>query len=188
VIDRHEMDRRAAILWARSVASDPRAVFIDTETTGLGADAEIIDIAIVACGGSILLNSLVRPKRQIPAEASAIHGIFDRDVRDAPDWSDIAGWIETVLTGTRVIVYNANYDSDMINMTCRRHARAEIARDWECAMLKFAAFSGDPGRFGEYRWHRLEHAVAAFGIEPGGHRALEDANACRNLVLAMAGI
>jgi DNA polymerase III epsilon subunit-like protein len=180
--------RTAAIEWARSVVADSSVVYIDTETTGLdpASGAEIIDIAILSAHGSVLFNSLVRPVRPIPVESARIHGISDDHVVDAPAWRDIAPWVSMLLAGSRVIVYNAAFDSKMINGVCQRDGLDVIARDWECAMLQYAAFIQEPGRFGGFKWHRLETAAAAFGIQPGGHRALEDAVACRIVVHAMA--
>ena len=45
---RRETDREAMIEWARTAVCDPQVVFLDTETTGIGPDAEIVDIAVVA--------------------------------------------------------------------------------------------------------------------------------------------
>ncbi|HHJ4165905.1 TPA: exonuclease domain-containing protein, partial [Raoultella ornithinolytica] len=50
-------------------------LFIDTETTGLGEDAEIVEICIIDSHGSIMLNTLIKPTKPIPDEAIAIHGI-----------------------------------------------------------------------------------------------------------------
>lgn len=184
--DRREQDRSDAIAWARSVSADRRVVYLDTETTGLKDSAEIIDIAAVTGSGAVLFNSLVKPERPIPEESSRIHGIYDDHVVAAPRWIDVVSWLETLLVDARVVVYNAGYDSSVINASCRRTGRAPMAHSWECAMLHYAAYVGEPGFRGDYRWHRLENAAAAFCIKPGGHRALEDAIACRNVVLAMA--
>ena len=178
--------RARAIAWARSVVDDPRAVYIDTETTGLDTSSEIVDIAVVRGDGEVLLNSLVKPVRPIPIEASRIHGIYIDDVRDAPAWPEVSSLLADMLNGARVIVYNAEYDSKIINACCQRSGRDRLASGWECAMLQYAAYVGQPGQYGGFRWHRLEKAAAAVGIEPGSHRALEDAIACRGVVLAMA--
>lgn len=69
--------RTRSIAWARGAISDPDVVFLDTETTGLGAQAEIVDIAAIDGHGQILMDTLVRPTRSIPREASNIHGILD---------------------------------------------------------------------------------------------------------------
>ena len=82
-------DRDRAIAWARSVVSDSRVIYLDTETTGLDRTAEIIDIALVTNEGAVLFNTLVKPVRPIPAESSRIHGIFDDHVATAPGWEEV---------------------------------------------------------------------------------------------------
>src|SRR5687768_16062348 len=79
--------RAGAVAWARAIIADPSTVFLDTETTGLGRDAEAVEVAVVGVDGSIVLDTLVRPAQPIPPEASAIHGILDVHVDAAPGWS-----------------------------------------------------------------------------------------------------
>jgi DNA polymerase-3 subunit epsilon len=169
------------------VVEDSRAVYLDTETTGFGPRAEIVDIAVVSAAGEVVLESLVKPSRRIPADAIAIHGITNADVRDAPAWCDLYQDLLRVLDGRRVIVYNVIFDRQMVNQACERHTLAAPAADWECAMRKYAGFHGnwDPGKRW-YRFQKLEHAVLTFGAKPGGHRAAADAFACRAVVLGMA--
>ena len=56
------------VSWAQGVLADPATIFLDTETTGLDAYAELVDIAVVDAAGRVLLDSLVRPRRPIPAD------------------------------------------------------------------------------------------------------------------------
>ena len=192
VADEHAQQRWAeartkAITWAMGVVADPRVIYLDTETTGFGPRAEIVDIAVVNCAGEVVLESLVQPTRRIPADATAIHGITNADVKDAPAWCDLYEDLLRVLAGRRVIVYNVIFDRQMVNQACDRYALAAPAADWECAMRKYAGFYGnwDSGKRW-YRFQKLERAVLAFGAEPGGHRAAADAIACRAVVLGMA--
>jgi len=192
VADEHAQQRWAeartkAITWAIGVVDDPRVIYLDTETTGFGPRAEIVDIAVVSSAGEVVLESLVQPSRRIPADATAIHGITNADVKDAPAWCDLYGDLLRVLAGRRVIVYNVIFDRQMVNQACDRYALAAPAADWECAMRKYAGFYGnwDSGKRW-YRFQKLERAVLAFGAEPGGHRAAADAIACRAVVLGMA--
>jgi DNA polymerase III epsilon subunit-like protein len=179
--------RTKAITWALGVMEDPRVIYLDTETTGFGPRAEIVDIAVVSSAGEVVLESLVQPTRRIPADATAIHGITDADVKDAPAWCDLYEDLLRVLAGRRVIVYNVIFDRQMVNQACDRYDLAAPAADWECAMRKYAGFYGnwDSGKRW-YRFQKLERAVLAFGAEPGGHRAAADAFACRAVVLGMA--
>lgn len=179
--------RESVMAWARHVCRDASAVFLDTETTGLGPTAEIVDIAVVRCDGAVLLDTLVRPTNPIPARVSRIHGIYDHHVRRAPTWEEVVAELCALLCDRRVIVYNAEFDSKMIGW-CAERVRAELPPiRYECAMRQYAAYFGSiNGRSGAYRWHKLEHAARHLGVSPGGHRALGDAEACRQVVLGMA--
>jgi DNA polymerase III epsilon subunit-like protein len=53
-------------------------------------------------------------------------------------------------------------------------------------MQAFADFMGELNDYGKPKWQRLDVAAARFGIPPGGHRALGDAETCRKVVLSMA--
>ena len=180
--------RALAVGWAARIAADPHAVYLDTETTGLGAEDEIVDLAVVGAGGEVLLDTLVRPCRPIPAVASAIHGLTDADVARAPSWDAVGIRLAELVAGRVVVVYNAAFDRRLVQQCCARRRLAVPVADWQCAMRAYAEFFGEPGRGGGYRWHPLERAVRAFGAAPGGHRAVADALACRAVVLGMAAM
>lgn len=179
--------RAGAIAWAVALAADPEVLFLDTETTGLGGGAEVVDLAIVGRDGRVLLETLVRPVAPIPADASAIHGIRDGDVAAAPSWPELHDALCRLLVDRRVVVYNAAFDRRMVTQCGARHGLSLPELRWECAMLAYAAFHGEAaGRGSRYRWHKLERAARAFDAAPGGHRAAADALACRAVVLGMA--
>lgn len=143
----------AAVLWARGVLGDANAVLLDTETTGLDGDAELVEIGIIDIRGSVLIDQLVRPQSPIPAEVSAIHGINADTVAGAPTWDQVYGDVASILNrASRVVVYNAEFDRRIIRQTNRRYGlpRIEVA-SWECAMEEY-----------EFRWQPLN----------GGHRAV----------------
>lgn len=173
--------------WAREVIADPKTVFLDTETTGLDGMAEIVDIAVIDVRGEVLLDTLVRPIRHIPAGATRIHGIRDEHVASAPTWDEVFARLEPVVKGRRVVVFNANYDRKIIRQCCAPSGLKMPRSTWQCAMLAHAEYIGEPGWKGKgFRWHKLENAAAAFGIPPGGHRARTDAETCRLVVHRIA--
>lgn len=186
-MDNSPRDRTTAIAWARSIMDDRRAVFLDTETTGLGKSAEIVDLAVVDVSGEILIDTLVRPSIRIPPEATAIHRIRDADVVHAPGWRDIAAEMYALLSERIVVVYNANFDRAMIWQCCERWGTAWCESDWRCAMRAYAAYRSQwlAGKQ-RPRWYKLPDAALSFGIAPGGHRARADAEVCRAVVAAMA--
>jgi DNA polymerase-3 subunit epsilon len=181
--------RTQAITWALKVAGEPNTVYLDTETTGLGPDARICDIAVVDQVGNVLLDTLVNPGVPIPAGASAVHGITDAMVFNAPQWGDIADELAGVLAGRTVVIYNRGYDLPLIKRHYELIGIDELpaGAEFQCAMLAYSDFDGSPNQWGNGRkWHKLDAAAERFGIPPGGHRALADADTARQVVKAMA--
>lgn len=134
--------RKDAIESAKAWLSDSTTVVLDTETTGLGADAEILEISIISIDGSVLLNTLVKPVSESWDEAQEIHGISPADVAGAPSWPDIHGEVSKILEGRRVIIYNSQYDSRILQQSAIRHGLRPTVVTAECAMLAYAGFFG----------------------------------------------
>ncbi|CAN5580821.1 exonuclease domain-containing protein [soil metagenome] len=183
-------DHSATIAWAERLISDPNTIYLDTETTGLGSDAEIVDIAVIDSSGRVLLDTLVKPVQPIPANATRIHGISNAMVAEAPRWNQVAPRLGRLLTGASgIVIYNADFDTRIMNQCNARFRLAGYRANWQCAMLRYAAYAGHRHeRYGGYRWHKLTDAAAAFGYrEPVEHRALADTRLCRTVVHGMAG-
>ena len=85
-----------------------------------------------------------------------------------------------------VVVYNAAFDRRIVDQCCGRHRLDRPSASWQCAMLAYAEFRGEPTARGGYRWFKLGEAAAAFGLDTEEHRAIADAFACRAVVLGMA--
>lgn len=154
-------------------------VVLDTETTGLN-EGEIVQIAIINPEGRVLLDTLVKPVRGIPAEAQRIHGIGLEMVKDAPRWNVVVPEIMKAITGHDVITYNATYDRRMFHQAgealgLEKIAWKEIAH-WHCAMLAYAEFYGEWDSYhGNYRWQRLGIAARDCMVEvKDAHSALGD--------------
>ncbi len=181
--------RNQAILQARRYWQQ-RPLFLDTETTGKYPNtAEIVEISIVDHEGAVLLDTLVKPRKRIPAEVIAIHGITDDMVRGAPSWPDIWPSVERLIAGRQVGIYNAAYDVPVMQ-GC--HSRAGLAWEPQCAtffcvMKLYTQFRGEPGLYGDYRWHRLEDAGRQCRVDlPNCHRALPDSLLARAILAHVA--
>lgn len=169
--------RRIAIKEARELLKSNFCV-LDTETTGLGNDAEIVEIAITDAAGNELLSTLVRPIKPIPADVGAIHGIDNDMVQNAPLWSGLHEEIMTMLAQYRIGIYNAPYDLRMIHQTAWQSEcwLPRFERQSKCVMDIYSKFAGVwSDHHGSWKWHKLGVAAAACGIAPtGAHRALAD--------------
>ncbi len=89
----------------------PIAIF-DLETTGLSITTDrIVEIAIIrveADGSEHEFIRRVNPQMPIPAEVSAIHGIFDADIADAPTFAEIAEEVVDFIGESDLAGYNSN--------------------------------------------------------------------------------
>lgn len=201
---KHGETMRDAVLWARAMIADPRAVYLDTETTGTGTDDSVIEVAVINNNGEVLLDTLVYPAnhKPVPEEAVAIHGIDDDMLVSAPSFREVADSLRALLgNGNPVVVYNAAFDVAMIQQDMNRLGIPPFPVRAECAMLAFAAMVHK--QHGG-RWIKLDYAFALMTEAAKGgpasdapidldamvgavsHRAHADAERCRQVVLAMS--
>lgn len=187
-------DRANAARWAAAALADPATVIVDTETTGF-ATSRIIEIAVVDTAGRELMNTLINPGINIEPDAVAVHGITDADVSNAPAFSELAPELERVLTGRRMITYNAKFDADVIRGELRRHWYADYVPTYvelrgrelrwaggivtraECAMTLYAEWHGE--------WHPYHRSYTWQPLN-GGHRAAGDCQAVLQRMRTMA--
>ncbi len=89
----------------------PLCVF-DLETTGVQvAKDRIVEISILKVNPDASRESktwLVNPEMPIPAETSAIHGITDEKVKDAPTFKEIASKVLDMISGSDLGGFNSN--------------------------------------------------------------------------------
>jgi DNA polymerase III epsilon subunit-like protein len=87
---------------------------VDVETTGLDAARDgVVEVACIRIERGIVtrrLISLVNPGREIPVRASAVHGIYDCDVTDAPPLGALRDRLLAASDGATVVAHNARFD------------------------------------------------------------------------------
>lgn len=167
-----------------------REIVFDCETTGFRVRAgdRIIALSFVEVldrrETGARLDLLVNPGRKIPADASAIHGITDADVRDAPSFAAVAPRILEFIGGCPLVGYNLGFDLDFLSAELARAGidpRTAIP-DWSGFDL-MAMVARRCGRTSLFK------ACAAFGVDLSSltaHRAADDAFASARLLIALA--
>lgn len=160
-------------------------VFIDTETTGLGKNDEIIEIAVLDYTNKPIYHSFIKPTKPIPKEASLINNIWEDDVKNAPDFFDAWHEFSRYLYGKTLVFYNAEFDVRMIKQSLKLNGGTGKFLPYDCkvccAMNAFSEYTNVT------RWQRLIDAGAHFGIEipQGIHRADVDAELTARITWAM---
>lgn len=163
-------------------------LFLDTETTGLDDQAQIIEIAILNAAGQVLLCQRIKPTVEIGERAQEVHGISAADLEDCPSWPEVAGEVQRILVGRMVVIFNADYDTRLLKQTAAAHGDS---LDWlssctvRCAMYLAASMYGATNQYGTIS---LINACIEAGVSWKGeaHSALADTQATLDLVKAIA--
>ena len=170
--------RDEAIAWARGVlANQDDYLILDTETTGLGLGAEVVQIGIIDLQGRAIVDTLVKPMGAIPHDATAIHGITNAMVAKFATYDKLFQFLFDQVRGKTLISYNAAFDSRMLAQS-RGEFTPSLAAAWECAMENYAKYYGEwNSRLESFKWQRLQG---------GDHSALGDCRATLRLIRGMA--
>jgi len=105
--------------------------FFDLETTGLDVSKDrIVEIAVLKIdpgGKKDSLHMFLNPEMPIDPRATAVHGIRDEDVADAPTFSQIAKNLADFIAGCDLAGYNCNrFD---VPLLAEEFARANVEID-----------------------------------------------------------
>lgn len=158
---------------------------VDIETTGGHASANgITEIAINIHDGNEIVErytTLINPKQQIPDYITALTGIDNTMVSDAPTFNDVAFQIYQLLSDKVFVAHNVNFDYSFI-----KHHLSYAGYDLQCKKLCTVRLSRKliPGK-ASYSLGKLCSALQ-IPIE-NRHRAAGDADATSilfNLLLA----
>lgn len=152
-------------LATRGVASsrlaDLTCVVFDTETTGLADNDRIVQIAGLRIARGRLtgerFETLVHPGRPIPPASTAIHGITDEMVADAPDMSAALTAFHHFAEGAVLIAHNAPFDMGFL-----RRAAPETGAHFDNRVLDTVLLSAMV--WGQSATHSLDALTERLGI------------------------
>ena len=127
-----------------------------------------------------MLDLLINPGRKIPAVSTAVHGISDRMVLEAPAYAEVAPEIMAALKGSALIGHHTVFDLAVL-----RRASTSIGIDWQdppwldTALLYSALHP-------EARVFDLDAVAEQVGVVINGrHTALGDALATAEIYLKL---
>ncbi|HTX80142.1 MAG TPA: 3'-5' exonuclease [Longilinea sp.] len=182
--------RTSAIEQARQVIAQ-QPVYLDTETTGLDKQDEVVEITIVDDEAKVLFTSLVRPAQAIPPSSTAINGITNDMVKGAPTWPALWPTVRGHLLGKVVAAYNADFDLRLMQQSLTRYRLPwrDNLNMFDILRL-YSEYRGewDPARR-SYRYFKLEEAQRFFNIPIfNEHRATADTLLARAVLRCIAGL
>ena len=166
-------------------------VILDTETTGLDNSAEAVSIGVIDPQGTVLLDTLVKPTRPITPDVTAINGVTNEMLADAPTILDVWEELSWYLHPATVVVYNAPFDSRIIKQSLTAYLQNTppvFERiNWVDVMAPYAEYWGDWNDYYQsYRWQKLTAAAQQMGVKvENAHRAVGDCLMTLGLIRAV---
>lgn len=165
----HRISSLSARCHAAALLRRDDTLILDTETTDL--DGYCLELSIIrARTGAVLLNTVIAPRAPISPQAISVHRITAADLTGAPTWTDLAPRIIEILHGRTVLAYNSAFDAAVLDREWVRAGVPAPSVRWECLHRLRLRYQRTA------RWQRLG----------GGHRALGDCLAARELLHAIA--
>jgi DNA polymerase III subunit epsilon len=129
-----------------------RSVLFDTETTGLdpGQGDRVIEVAVLELMNDLPtgrhFHRLIDPERDVPEEATRIHGFTRADLVDKPRFAEIAEELIAFIGDGMLVAHNAPFDFGFLNAEFARLALAPLdaARMIDTLAMARARFPGLP--------------------------------------------
>jgi DNA polymerase-3 subunit epsilon len=157
------------------ITADSPVAFVDIETTGCTFGVHrVIDVAVIGATGDRIdfeWQSLVNPGVPVSAGITALTGIDDDMLVDAPRFEDIARELRARLEGRVFIAHNVRFDYGFI-----RREFARLESQWAAPSLCTVRLSR--ALYPEMPRHNLDAVMEHHGIRiEHRHRAMPDAQA-----------
>jgi DNA polymerase-3 subunit epsilon len=167
-----------------------REIVLDTETTGLDPfqGHRIVEVGCVELINRIpsgqTFHRYVNPRRDVPPEAFAVHGLSTEFLKSHPGFEDVAEEFLGFIADAPMIAHNASFDFGFLNVELDRAGRPQIGRDRMVDTLMLARRKYPGGS------NRLDDLCARFGIDNSmrtKHGALLDAELLAEVYLELIG-
>jgi DNA polymerase III subunit epsilon len=166
-----------------------RLIILDTETTGISPNDEH---RIVEIGCIELVNYrkgdqrqwYLNPEREIPREATKVHGITNEQVADSPLFGDIAKDFLDFIKNDKLVIHNASFDMGFLNMELNRASLPNIKNDRAIDTLSMARkkYPGSPASLDALcRRYKIDNSNRTF------HGALLDSELLAEVYIELMG-
>ncbi len=176
--DQNEPSKRAAELLSAGL------VVIDLETSAEPDDpnAWIIEIGLVDAQGETLLDTKLKPGVPVKPVVERVTGLEERELKDAPGFTQVYGRLKDLLRGKPLGAYGAENDRTALERAVQRFQQPplEVGQWVDLAELYMRYCGGES-------FYSLEDACRNEGIPvEGAHQAVDDARMALKLVQKMA--
>jgi len=167
-----------------------REIILDTETTGMDPlqGDRIVEIGCVEVENQVptgkTYHVYINPERDVPAEATAVHGITNDFLKDKPTFGEIVGDFVDFIADSRLVIHNAEFDIKFLNAELKMFGfpSMDMRRATDTVKMAREKFPGSPAN--------LDALCRRFGIDNSNrtlHGALLDAQLLAEVYLELTG-
>lgn len=167
-----------------------RSILFDTETTGLdpATGDRVIEIAALELVGDLPTGreyrTLIDPERDVPEEASRVHGFTRADLEGQPKFAEIVDDFLAFVGDDALIAHNARFDFGFLNAELKRIGRKPLDMERMVDTLDMARerFPGMP--------NSLDALCRRFGVDLSArttHNALLDCRLLAEVYVELMG-
>ena len=165
-------------------------IVLDTETTGMDPfnGDRILEIGCVELQNHLptgrTLQIYINPERDIPPDATAVHGITNEFVADKPIFSEIYSDFIDFIGDAKLVIHNAEFDMKFLNWELKNigHPGLKWSRIIDTLSIARKKFPGSPAN--------LDALCRRFEIDNTGrvfHGALLDSELLAEVYLELIG-
>jgi DNA polymerase-3 subunit epsilon len=167
-----------------------RAVLFDTETTGLAPEEghRVIEVAALELVNDLptgrFFHTLIDPERDIPPDATRVHGFTRADLAGKPLFAAVAAELLAFLGDGQLVAHNAAFDFNFLDAEFSRAGLPPLdrARMVDTLALAKARFPGLP--------NSLDALCRRYGIDLSArttHNALLDCRLLSEVYVQLTG-
>ncbi|MCO6416456.1 DNA polymerase III subunit epsilon [Siccirubricoccus sp. KC 17139] len=167
-----------------------RCVVLDTETTGLDPQTgdRVLEVAAIELINLIptdrTFHTLVNPERDVPEEATRVHGFTAAMLQDKPKFAEIAEAMLEFLGDSPIVAHNAPFDFGFLDAELKRLGRPPLdrARMVDSLALAKKRFPGMPNSLDALcRRYEIDNSMRT------SHNALLDVKLLAQVFLELMG-
>ncbi|WAR44620.1 3'-5' exonuclease [Methylomonas rapida] len=166
-------------------------IILDTETTGLGDNDQLIELAVIDESGNVLHNERYQPTVAISSGAANVHGITAEALVNKPTFERDAESVKALLENKLVVIFNAKYDIKILHSTFKAFgldSRFLDKIETHCAMYSAAKAYGATNSYGTISLLNAFIAAGGNSKNMNAHSALGDCLATLQVMKDIAQI
>jgi len=150
---------REHVQWAQALLAFSNLAFLEVDTDGLYADADILRIVLIDQSGTVLYDQVVQPRRPLTPKIAHLTGITPEMLVQAPTLAEVwrSPQLVAAFVGRYVLSFNLEFDSGKLSESAARYGLPPLPLVGDCLMLRAQDY------YGAYHYPKLADLCERLG-------------------------